>query len=215
MFTVRGRSWIVNIPYKTRYVLLAAYLASKNTKDTDKFTFGDSKKGRRKRPREGFDSSLAEVGGAQSAVSAALMHAPQAFTLERLLTIFKHIYHSHHHLFDDASGNSAGSNHSSKSIPGNAAVESNTNDVLILEGDHRFFAMVCGYLLSSLILVVFLKLFFSRLYEQINSLESWNFILAASSWRDDQPIYFCTVDSETIRVVARSVQFPLDNYIAH
>jgi hypothetical protein len=134
--------WIGDIPFKTRYLLIAAYLASQNSKDSDKFTFGDAKKGRRKRVRGGHDTAQHQAeGGAQG--STASTHAPQSFNLERLVTIFKHIYGTNHRMHDvelntthtagivDVVDTEPGSNPSGK------------DKILFFDGDDRFYSMVC------------------------------------------------------------------------
>lgn len=134
---VRGVRWVSDIPYKARYLLIAAYLASKIARESDKFTFGDEKKGRRKRSRGGVES---QVDGPHAGASdPSLQYAPQSFTLERLLAIFKHIYESNHRMYDEESKVTQ----TASSVPFSTdVVTTHHTHTLVLNGDDRFMAMV-------------------------------------------------------------------------
>ncbi len=121
---VRGKGWVSDMPFKSRYLVIAAYLASKNSKDSDKYTFGDAKRGRRKRPREGNLDAIGE--NSQGANASILTHAPLSFTMDRLLAIFRHIY-SHHH------------------DTGEPSVSTNQRVVTTVDGDERLLSMVNNF----------------------------------------------------------------------
>ena len=93
IIVVAGVSWIADMPIKLRYLFIAAYIAAKTNKEEDKYVFGDVKRGRRKRNREGRDESTADNSAVVPA--GAMLHAPKSFSMERLLTIYNHIYSMH------------------------------------------------------------------------------------------------------------------------
>lgn len=142
---MRGVRWTGDISYKGRYLLIAAYLASKVSKESDKFTFGDEQKGRRKRTRGGHDSQLTEAT-APSAGESALLYAPQTFNLERLLAIFKHIYESNHRMYDAE----LKTTHTATCSANPGSNVSTNSDTLIAAGDDNFFAMVIYNMFSVL-----------------------------------------------------------------
>lgn len=77
--TLCGKTSCTDLPTSRKYLLLAAYLASNNPKETDDHVFAFRKKGKRRKEKAGSDSSSQEVMG------------PKPFTLERLLSIFSQI----------------------------------------------------------------------------------------------------------------------------
>jgi hypothetical protein len=66
-----------------KYLVLAAFLASSNPKDTDDFVFAMKKKGKRRKERAGGGG---KKGGGEDDIAG-----PKAFTFERLLSIFSQI----------------------------------------------------------------------------------------------------------------------------
>ena len=145
--TVTCSGWIEDMPIKLRYFMLAAYLASKSSKDSDKYTFGDKQRGRRKRLREGQDDSIPE--GSLAGSSGVIVYSPQSFTLERALAIFIHIYSTHEEhrtsgarpakmSFADKTAEEAHSMEATKKQPEHSAVYT--------RGGEGFFSMVRLYL---------------------------------------------------------------------
>lgn len=120
-------------------MLIAAYLASKLARESDKYTFGDEKKGRRKRSRGGHDAQTADVPSSGPA-DASLLYAPRSFHLERLLTIFKHIYETNHRMDEEE----ADTTHTAAVFPIVKSHHSfaDSGRMLMLDGDERFIAMV-------------------------------------------------------------------------
>ena len=139
---MRGLGWVGDLPYKARYLLIAAFLASKISRESDKFTFGEEKKGRRKRSRAGHDA--ATEAPTNTGADASLLYAQQSFNLERLLAIFKHIYDTNHRMYD-AEGQ-VDSTPSLVPLPRGSSSSSN-GQTLVLSGDDHFVAMVsdCMY----------------------------------------------------------------------
>lgn len=82
MNAVYGKNWCSHLPLKTKALAIAAFLASRNPASTDRTTFGQATKGRRKKTK--VDPSEAGVGSKSSS-------QPQSFGVERLLGIFKQI----------------------------------------------------------------------------------------------------------------------------
>ena len=74
----------VDLPKAHKYLLLAAYLASKNPKETDDFVFALKQKGRRKKDRAGVNYQEREQEHSRAA-------SARAFALERLLSIYSQI----------------------------------------------------------------------------------------------------------------------------
>lgn len=157
-----GANWISNVPIRARYFLLAAYLASKNPKESDKFTFGDSRRGRRKRVREGQDgddgAGGSGGGGTEGGAATHLSHAPQSFTLDRVLAIYRHIYCTH----EDANINVR----SHGSASGGASSRG-----LDLDGGNGLFAMVTIHMthISSLLVLPLLHGIYNNRYNLISS----------------------------------------------
>lgn len=82
---VHGQQWCNHLPLKAKALALAAFLASRNPPATDRSTFGQATKGRRKKTRG--DPDEAGGGGAGKIASSQ----PQCFGVERLLSIYKQI----------------------------------------------------------------------------------------------------------------------------
>ncbi len=119
--------------------MLATYLASKNSKDSDKYTFGGKQRGRRKRIREGQDDSMPE--GTQSGSSGVIVYSPQSFTLDRALAIFIHIYSMHE---DNRNGPEPDSMiYADKSELPNASEKHLDDLASYTKGGEGFFSMVC------------------------------------------------------------------------
>lgn len=84
---VLAKGWCMDLSVMARVMLLAAFLASRNPQETDRTTFGNALKGRRKKPRQGVD-------GAASSKQQDIYDTravPRAFGLERLLAIYLQI----------------------------------------------------------------------------------------------------------------------------
>ncbi len=84
---VHGYQWCTHLPLKAKALLLAAFLASRNPPATDRTTFGNSLKGRRKKTRGDPNGSSTDVSKAASMTGSL----PQSFGLERLLSIYQQI----------------------------------------------------------------------------------------------------------------------------
>lgn len=76
------RDWYQHVPLKTKVLILAAFLASRNPPATDRTTFGNATKGRRKKSRSNDENS-----GQQKNAT----YQPQSFGAERLLGIYHQI----------------------------------------------------------------------------------------------------------------------------
>ena len=75
-----GIEWFNHLPMKAKALALSAFLASRNPPATDRSTFGQASKGRRKKTRgDGSDGST--PSGFQ----------PQSFSIERLLSIYHQV----------------------------------------------------------------------------------------------------------------------------
>ena len=81
MSSLVGASSCHELPSSWKYLVLASFLASNNPKDSDDFVFAMKKKGKRKKERAGEKRKAAEMENT----------GPQAFTFERLLSIFSQI----------------------------------------------------------------------------------------------------------------------------
>ena len=85
--TVLGKGWCLDLSVMARVMLLAAYLASRNPQDTDRTTFGNALKGRRKKARVSAGGAPGEGGGGKMDIHDHRC-VPRAFGLERLLAIY-------------------------------------------------------------------------------------------------------------------------------
>ena len=83
MVLVLGKGWCVDLSVMARILLLAAYLASRNSQDTDRTTFGNALKGRRKKARMGSEETSSSNQDIYDRHSV-----PRAFGLERLVAIY-------------------------------------------------------------------------------------------------------------------------------
>ena len=84
---VYGHKWSEQLPVNQRYLLLAAYLAGANPKQTDGQVFGYQKKGRRKKRRLGEDNASVM----ESETSSTIIIPKNSFELERVWGIFVQI----------------------------------------------------------------------------------------------------------------------------
>jgi hypothetical protein len=77
----------MDLSVMARVLLLAAFLASRNPQETDRTTFGNALKGRRKKSRQGTDGP---ASSRQQDIHD-MRAVPRAFGLERLLAIYLQI----------------------------------------------------------------------------------------------------------------------------
>ena len=77
--TLRGRTACVELPLSIKYLIIAVFLASSNSKESDDFIFAMKQKGRRKKEKAGTDTSVSDNSASRS------------FTLDRLVSIFAQI----------------------------------------------------------------------------------------------------------------------------
>ena len=78
--TFQGAKWCDHLTHNTKYLILAAFLASNNPKETDDHTFGvNNKRGKRKKKKMGTESDE----GSNS--------TNRSFSIERLMSIFSQI----------------------------------------------------------------------------------------------------------------------------
>lgn len=83
--TLQGVDWCKHLALSVKYLILAAFLASTNPKESDDHTFGiNNKRGKRKRARAGID----EENEGQKKLRAS---TSRAFSLDRLMGIFTQI----------------------------------------------------------------------------------------------------------------------------
>lgn len=81
-----GNEWSSHLPMKAKALALSAFLASRNPSTTDRSTFGQATKGRRKKTKDPGGNSQEMIGGS----------LPQAFSVERLLSIYHQLLPSLH-----------------------------------------------------------------------------------------------------------------------
>lgn len=94
--TVRAKNWCQSCPIRTRYLLIAAFLASNNPIESDTMKFIGSKNERRKKTRKSDDD---DIGGGSSGdacnnnktTSNSGAGVNRYFSLERLLSIYAQI----------------------------------------------------------------------------------------------------------------------------
>jgi hypothetical protein len=79
--SLRGCSSCADLPKSCKYLIIAAYLASRNPKESDSFVFAMVKKGRRKKTQAGKVDQETQIEA----------KAPRPFNLERLFSIFSQI----------------------------------------------------------------------------------------------------------------------------
>mmetsp|Transcript_755 Transcript_755/g.1637 ORF Transcript_755/g.1637 Transcript_755/m.1637 type:complete len:191 (-) Transcript_755:996-1568(-) len=84
---VRMRVWASNMPTRTRYLLLAAFLAGVNPKESDNLKLTGGRDQRRKKQRLGCDGDPDLKVGA----GAAGLQGSRWFSLERLTSIYTQI----------------------------------------------------------------------------------------------------------------------------
>jgi hypothetical protein len=87
--TRRERDLLLELPYYPRLALLAAFCASANPPDTDARYFSRRATGRRRSAEGKGRSAMARR------TATALLTGPRAFTLERLLGVFRALVHAH------------------------------------------------------------------------------------------------------------------------
>ena len=76
---MRGRQSCIDVSLSAKFLLIAAYLASKHSKKQDIYVFGNAQKGRRRKERKGSRTGEKDEG----------INRP--FTLDRLMSIFSTI----------------------------------------------------------------------------------------------------------------------------
>lgn len=81
------KGWCMDLSVIARVLLLAAFLASRNPQETDRTTFGNALKGRRKKARQGTDG----VDASKPQDIHDMRAVPRAFGLERMLAIYLQI----------------------------------------------------------------------------------------------------------------------------
>lgn len=84
---VKCRGWCSSMPLSEKYLLVAAYLASVNRKETDDSVFAGKQRGKRKKVQAGRDDEVEDVMLARNPASAS----SRSFTLDRLASIFAQI----------------------------------------------------------------------------------------------------------------------------
>ena len=75
------------MPLSEKYLIVAAYLASVNRKETDDSVFAGKQKGKRKKVSAGHDDDMVDV----TAVRTSTSISSRSFTLDRLASIFAQI----------------------------------------------------------------------------------------------------------------------------
>ena len=84
---VKCRGWCSSMPLSEKYLLVAAYLASVNRKETDDSVFAGKRKGKRKKVQAGHDDEFDDVTQTRNPTSVS----SRSFTLDRLASIFAQI----------------------------------------------------------------------------------------------------------------------------
>jgi Origin recognition complex (ORC) subunit 5 C-terminus len=87
LYVVKCRGWCSSMPLSEKYLLVAAYLASVNRKETDDSVFAGKQRGKRKKVQAGRDDEVEDVMLARNPASAS----SRSFTLDRLASIFAQI----------------------------------------------------------------------------------------------------------------------------
>jgi Origin recognition complex (ORC) subunit 5 C-terminus len=82
---VRPRDWYVHIPLSQKYLVVAAFLASYNPKETDEFTFAGKKRAKRRKLRAGEDEDHTADGAPKGGNAGSGL---RVFSLDRLFGIF-------------------------------------------------------------------------------------------------------------------------------
>uniref|UniRef100_A0A7I4F7I2 Orc1-like AAA ATPase domain-containing protein n=1 Tax=Physcomitrium patens TaxID=3218 RepID=A0A7I4F7I2_PHYPA len=173
------------MPQCSKYLLLAAYIASRNaaTLDAALFDAGDGARGSSRKRRKNSSSAMERK---EAEAHEQQMKGPGSFPLERLLAIFRCIVVES----DSAPSNGFGSFHSGPLFNGNLEEA---------EGD--------GHMTEELSADVLMQL--STLVS-VNLLSK-----SSTNPLDGNARYRCNVDGNLIQKVARSVQFPLSKYLLH
>jgi hypothetical protein len=89
LFTVKGKRWCIDAPLRMKYLMIAAYLASMNPKETDFNTFNDHSNIRKKRNR--VSSSRSSDNTINSKQIELIGGRNRSFSFERMCCIFTSI----------------------------------------------------------------------------------------------------------------------------
>jgi hypothetical protein len=84
--SLRNKNWLTGMPLSEKYLIIAAYLASVNTKESDDYVFAGKKQGTRKKVSAGHDDDIA--------AEVALIRGnsgSRTFKMDRLTSIFAQI----------------------------------------------------------------------------------------------------------------------------
>mmetsp|Transcript_15708 Transcript_15708/g.26183 ORF Transcript_15708/g.26183 Transcript_15708/m.26183 type:complete len:606 (+) Transcript_15708:168-1985(+) len=194
-----GLHWYSHLPLKTKALALAAFLASRNPASSDRTTFGQATKGRRKKTKT--DQSEA---GAGSKTSGSL---PQCFGLERLLGIFHQIMPS-----ISASTSNLPSNKYRKIRNFSSAGEVDKR-VSIFSVDLRkqkHLNTKNEALLYSAINTLVKKRFLI-----VHSVSSAGTKAVKMSDSNNHLLYLCTLPMQRAEEIAQSIEFPLRDYLSY
>ena len=157
--TFIGSSSCQELPSSWKYLILASYLASNNSKETDDYIFAMKKKGRRKKEKVGTDyTKIVKVG-------------PKAFSLERLLSIFSQI-----------------------SIVGQTHSKANRDPMQIAKKIEKEYGD-------------------AQLFAAVNGLESMRYLVRASGWTLDKPLYLSYIQATMATEISVTINFDLNAYL--
>lgn len=95
MFLVKLNEWYQYCPIKVKYLIIAAFLAGMNPKESDRMKFIGDKVERRKKQRTGSDNNPDQLKGNNNSNNNELRNNQQGFiqyfSLERLISIYVQI----------------------------------------------------------------------------------------------------------------------------
>ena len=91
--SMRVDNWIGSLPASTRFLLLAAYIASKNPSQTDHVTMGVGLKGKRRKTFKGHGDNDDEDVETSILAQRGRTDAHKPIPLDRIFSMYKFIFH--------------------------------------------------------------------------------------------------------------------------
>lgn len=191
--SLRTDNWITSLPASTRFLLLAAYIASKNPTASDHTTMGVGKKGKKRKSRAGnknLDDSIEDVETSllkSNSNSSSAVHSHRPIPLDRIFAIYFFVVSQSSTSVTDEEYISKPSVMASKF---SATTKSRGKKVTSEYGD-------------------------SHLFSTVKSLVSMRLLVNSPNWSLSNPAYFCAIDSSVAEDIAKSLSFPLNDILVN
>jgi hypothetical protein len=206
---VLGVSWVNSMSLSTKYLILAAYLASCNPKESDKDIFTGSQKGKRKKSknrtqngtsasssssssRNGATASNSEMG---AVAGLGVTISPRVFDLERLLGLFILVV-AHIEGNSAAPSGSSGGRGEASSSRGTQGTQPG-----LFHSNHQAHAKISKTYGDSELFACVASLVKQRILVRGSNSSVWN------------PSFQSTVTSEMAEAIAKVLSFPLEDLL--